>query len=133
MNDKAEKGFLSIDPQLDDLELPSPQIVNYVTLARVGTLVQITSGFMDIRAIAAKIGELKEKGEAAENVAPMPFPVAVSSRIIMDAQTFHELKKRVDIIHASMGKTGHLKDVGFDPAENKGTKELPDAKEGEAS
>ena len=122
MNDTAEKKVLTIDPKLDELELPSPHVVNYVTLARLGTMVQITAGFMDIVAIAGKIGELKEKGEAGENVGPMHFPIQISSRIVMDAQTFQALKKRVDIIYASMEKTGHFEDV-LDP----------DDKEGEAS
>lgn len=129
MNDTAETQLLAIDPGLDDLELPSPQVVNYVTLVRLGTLVQLTVGFVDIRAIVRRIAAHR-RGEAAE--AARSVPTEISSRIVMDPQTFHELKRRVDIIHAAMEQSGHLKDVIEHPNENEGTKEA-DKKEGEAS
>lgn len=95
--------------------LPSPDTfppagaANYFAVSRVGAMVQLLVGFVDLHATAT-FAEAVRKGEMNADEPADPLRVMVTHRTVLDALTLVTLKGKIDQMVSIMREDGTIPD-----------------------
>lgn len=101
----AHMPILAIQGELPD-DLPKPEAVNWFTVSRMGTDVQVLCGYVDIKRLAERLTE--RSPEAKDEQVAISVPVDLTHRLVLGVNAFLNLKDKVDDIYSKMKKTGHI-------------------------
>ena len=100
--DDPEGGSVAIKVSLPPIDsFPPPIAANYFTVSRVGGLVQLTVGFVDLHAAAVQATGLRTDPASVDE----PLRVLVTHRIVLDPTILVDLKGKIDQIVALMRTT----------------------------